>query len=247
MLRITIISIIAFYSSAATAQKWGNCTADTRTIVDKADRIMFSRTSAGKMTMSVKKAGYSSKMTMKFWSEGRDKMSVKITSPARNRNTSTLKVGNNVWYYMPRTDRIVKVNSSMMGESWMGSHFSNDDLVKETQLYKHYDCQSRKDDKDFIVIELKPKSNAPVVWGKIVMKILKSNNIPEESRYYSEKGQLKRTMKFSGVKKVDGKTVPTVMTLIPAGKEEFTKLVYEKIRFDVAIPSRYFSIRGLKK
>ncbi|MBU1220292.1 outer membrane lipoprotein-sorting protein [Myxococcota bacterium] len=248
MYRFSLLFVLfLFVSQNAHAANWGKCSADTKTIVDQADRIMFSKSSAGKMTMVVKKTGYSSSMTMKFWSEGRDKMLVKITAPARNKNTSTLKVVNNVWYYMPRTDRIVKVNSSMMGESWMGSHFTNDDLVRETQLYKHYTCDSRTDTAGEVIVTLKPKPDAPVVWGKIIMKIRKKDNIPIESGYYSEKGVLKRTMQFSNIKTVDGRTVPTVMTLKPAGSAEYTQLTYEKIRFDVAIPSSYFSLRGLKK
>ncbi|MGM0596330.1 MAG: outer membrane lipoprotein-sorting protein [Myxococcota bacterium] len=242
-----IIFIFIYFVPQVEAKKWGKCSWNTKKIVDKADRIMFAKTTAGKMVMKVKKSDYSSTIKMKFYSKGRDKMSVKIYSPSRLKGMSTLKVNNKVWYYMPRTDRIVKVNSSMMSSSWMGSHVTNDDLVKETQLQKHYTCHSSKSDKTFHVVTLKPKPSAPVVWGKIVMKIRKQDNIPVSSKYYSEKNKLERTMKFSDIREIDGRKIPAKMRLSPAGKNEYTEIYYKKIRFNVSIPGRYFTIRGLKR
>ncbi|PKN27409.1 MAG: outer membrane lipoprotein-sorting protein [Deltaproteobacteria bacterium HGW-Deltaproteobacteria-22] len=244
---VTLILILqTAFGRPAAAQNWGKCPKDTRDLVDKADRIMFAKTTAGKMTMTVRKPDQTSTMSMTFWSSGRDNMLVRITEPSRLKGMSTLKVSDNVWYYMPRTDRIVKVGSSMMGDSWMGSHFTNDDLVKETQLYIHYECLSRSDGKDSITVSLAPKPNAPVVWGKIVMKIRRADSIPESAQYYSDKGVLKRTMTFDRIQKMDGRSIPTRMTLTVAGKNESTEVVYDKVRFDVAIPDRMFTLRGLK-
>ncbi|PKN44494.1 MAG: outer membrane lipoprotein-sorting protein [Deltaproteobacteria bacterium HGW-Deltaproteobacteria-17] len=243
---VTILLLQTAFLRPAAAQTWGKCPKDTREIVDRADRIMFAKTTAGKMTMTVRKPDQTSTMSMTFWSSGRENMLVRITEPSRLKGMSTLKVSDNVWYYMPRTDRIVKVGSSMMGDSWMGSHFTNDDLVKETQLYIHYECLSRTDEKDTITVSLAPKPNAPVVWGKIVMKIRRADSIPQSAQYYSDKGVLKRTMTFDRVQKMDGRTIPTRMILTVAGKNESTEVVYDKVRFDVAIPERLFTLRGLK-
>ncbi len=226
--------------------KWGNCSIETRTLVDRADRIMFARTSAGKMIMKVVKSRTST-LRMKFWSRGRDRMLVRIASPAKLRGMATLKLGDAVWYYMPRTDRLVRVGSSMMGDSWMGSHFTNDDLVKETELYKHYTCVSEKYSGDMAVITIKPKPNAPVVWDSIVMHIRKADSIPVKFLYYGSKGHLMRTMEFHDIRVMDGRTVPTRMLLRPADKpSEYTEVRYVKIRFNVAIPGKYFSLQGLK-
>ncbi|MBU1535864.1 outer membrane lipoprotein-sorting protein, partial [Myxococcota bacterium] len=144
-------------------------------------------------------------------------------------------------------DRIVKVSSSMMGDSWMGSHITNDDLVKQTQLYKHYSCESRTEVSGNYIIAIKPRPSAPVVWGKIIMTVRKADNIPVKIEYFSEKSVLKRTMSFHNVKKMDGRLVPCRMVITPAGKSEYTEIIYDKIRFNVQIPSRYFSLRGLKR
>ncbi len=243
---IVVLAILAGPVGTAAAQTWGKCPKDTRDLVDRADRIMFAKTTAGKMTMTVKKPDQTQTMSMTFWSSGRENMLVRLTEPSRLKGMSTLKVSDNVWYYMPRTDRIVKVGSSMMGDSWMGSHFTNDDLVKETQLYLHYECQARADGKDSVTVTLTPKPSAPVVWGKIVMKIRRADSVPESAQYFSDKGVLKRTMTFDRVQVMDGRTIPTRMTLTVAGKNESTEVVYDKVRFDVVIPARLFTLSGLK-
>lgn len=238
---------LIFIAPPAIAQKWGKCPRETQDLVDRADRILFARTTAGKMTMTVRKPDQNTTMSMTFWSSGRDRMLVRLDEPARVAGMATLKVADNVWYYMPRTDRIVKVGSSMLGDSWMGSHFTNDDLIRETQLYLHYECAARTDENDTAVITLVPLRNAPVVWGRIVIRIQKADAIPLLTQYFSEKGQLKRTMTFDRIQKMDGRRIPTRMTLTFPGKNESTEVVYDKIRFDVVIPDRVFSLRGLKR
>lgn len=243
---LAICGVLASGARAAYA-RWGRCPNETRKLIDRADRVLMGKSSAGIMTMRVRKPNHKASMRMKFWSMGRDKMLVRILRPSRVKGMSTLKVGAKVWYYMPRTDRIVRVGSSMLGDSWMGSHFSNDDLVKETQLYKHYTCAKRRDTATQYVITLKPLPKAPVVWGKLVMYINKADGLPTRGEYHGERGGLKRVMTFKDVRNMDGRKVPTRMVLRPAGKSEYTEMVYHKIRFNVRIPSRYFSLRGLKR
>ena len=241
------VFVSAAWPGAAEAKRWGSCSWETRKMVDEADRIMQANSSAGIMTMRVSKPNNKSSMKMKFWSVGRDKMLVRILQPSRLKGMATLKVGEKVWYYMPRTDRIVRVGTSMLGDSWMGSHFTNDDLVKETQLYKHYTCASRVDTATRYKITLKPLPNAPVVWGKQVVFLRKSDKLPARIEYHGERGGLKRVMTFHDFRVMDGKKVPARMVLRPAGKSEYTEVSYQKIRFGVSIPGRYFSLRGLKR
>ena len=231
----------------AGAGKWGNCSAQTRKIVEHADRIVLADSAAGIMTMTVVKPRRTSVMKMKFWSSGRDKMLVRILAPARVKGMATLKVGSKVWYYMPRTDRIVRVGTSMLSESWMGSHFTNDDLVKETEMDRQYTCVSRKDFSDRILVRVKPKPNAPVIWSSVELTIAKKGWLPLKVAYFGRGHRLKRTMTFSDVRTMDGRLVPTRFRLQPAGKSEYTEIVYHKIRFHLAIPSRYFSLRGLTR
>ncbi len=244
---IALATVLASAEARAGSGRWGKCSAQTRKIVEHADRIALADSSAGIMTMRVVKPRRTSVMKMKFWSSGRNKMLVRILSPARVKGMATLKVDSKVWYYMPRTDRIVRVGTSMLSESWMGSHFTNDDLVKETELDRQYTCVSRKDRGDKIIVVVKPRPNAPVIWSTVEMTITKKGWLPVKVAYYGHGHKLKRTMTFSDVRTMDGRLIPTKFRLQPAGKSEYTEIVYHKIRFHVAIPNRYFSLRGLTR
>jgi outer membrane lipoprotein-sorting protein len=231
----------------ARAGNWGKCPASVKDLADKADRLARGSSSKGVMSMKVYKRGTVS-MRMQVWSKGRNKFLAKILRPSRLRGMATLKSGANLWNYLPRQDRIMKLGSSMMGGSWMGSHFTNDDLVKETDMRKHYTCTKYTDAGGYMTIWMKPRPNAPVVWGKVVMKVKKAGTLSEWIRYYDERGKLKRTMKFERVRTMGGRTFPTRMVLQPAdAPSERTVVTYHKMKFDVGIPSRMFTLQGLKR
>jgi len=231
----------------ARAQRWGKCPASVKKIADDADRLSRGKSSKGIMSMKVYKRGTVS-MRMKVWSKGRNKFLAKILRPSRLRGMATLKSGANLWNYMPRMDKIVKLGSSMMGGSWMGSHFTNDDLVKESDMRKHYTCLKSSDDGTYLTITVKPKPNAPVVWGRVAMKIKKAGTIPVWTKYYDERGRLKRTMYFRRVRKMGGRTFPTQMVLQPAdAPSERTVVTFHKMKFDVGISNRTFTLQGLKR
>ena len=197
------------------AAAWGKCSAQVLDLVDEADRVTRGDSSTGDVSMTVYRRGTVS-IRLKVWSQGRDKFLAKIIRPSRLRGMATLKSGDNLWNYLPRMDRVVKLGSSMMGGSWMGSHFTNDDLVKETDLRKHYTCTAAYDEGDTWVVTLTPRADAPVVWGKLVMAVAKKGPLPRWARYYDERGTLNRTMTYEQVKPMGGRTIPTVMRLQPA-------------------------------
>jgi outer membrane lipoprotein-sorting protein len=215
--------------------------------VDKADRVTRGSSSKGMMGLKVYKRGTMS-MKMRFWSKGRNKFLAKIRRPSRLKGMATLKSGRNLWNYLPKLDRIVKLGTSMMGRSWMGSHITNDDLVKETDLRKHYTCIRYQSSGDYMVVTMKPKPNAPVVWGKMVMKLKKTGPIPVWTKFYNERGRLARTMRFENVRSMGGRTIPTRMVLQPANApSERTVLTFHSMRFNISIPNRLFTLQGLKR
>jgi outer membrane lipoprotein-sorting protein len=234
-------------STPAGAQAWGQCPASVRDLADKSDRISRGDSSEGIMAMRVYKRGIVS-MRMKVWSKGRDKFLAKILAPSQLRGMSTLKSGDNLWNYLPKMDRILKLGASMMGGSWMGSHFTNDDLVKETDLRKHYTCTSYKDEGKEMVITVKPKPNAPVVWGSLVMRIQKDTAIPIWTRFHDERGTLKRTMRFEAVQTMGGRTFPTRMVLQPEdAPSERTEVSFHRMKFDHRVDDSLFTLQGLKR
>ena len=144
-------------------------------LLEKADDMMRGESSEGKLTMHVKTARWDRTLSMNVWSQGTDKSLVQITDPAKERGMATLKVDKNIWNYLPKVDRTIKVPASMMSGSWMGSHFTNDDIVKDARYSRDFHNKllegPEENDKGLYVIESIPKPDTPVVWGKIIIKI----------------------------------------------------------------------------
>lgn len=214
------------------------------------DDVARGESSIATLQMHVKTKRYERTMSMQAWSEGTEKSLIRILSPAKDAGISTLKDGDNLWNYLPKVDKTMKVPAGMMSGSWMGSHMSNDDLVQESRLSEDYTYTLTGRPQDGVgswVVELVPKPDAPVVWGKVVATI-STEKLPEKIEYFDEKGELVRTMAWSEVKDVDGRRMPTVMRVVPADKpDEYTRITYEQIDFDADIPAGTFSLQALKK
>ena len=212
------------------------------------DDVARGESSVAVMEMHVKTARYERTMKMQTWAEGTDKTLVRILEPAKERGVATLKVDDNIWNYLPKVDRTMKVPAGMMSGAWMGSHFSNDDLVKESRLSDDYsgEITAPATEGNPYEITLTPKPEAPVVWGSVKVRVT-ADKLPVDVRYFDEKGTLVRTMSFSQVQEINGRSVPMVMRLDPADKPgEFTEVRYESIDFDAAIPASTFTQQALK-
>ena len=135
----------------------------------------------------------------------------------------------------------------MMGGSWMGSHITNDDLVKETQVAEDYTFHLLKDRKSILVIEGIPKPEAAVVWGKIIYQILMPHLVPLEVSFFDEEDNKVRIIKYSEVKEIDDRKIPLKMEVLPLEKpDESTIILYENIRFGVSLKDNFFSLKNLK-
>ena len=221
-------------------------------IVDKVDRILRGDSSLGTMEMSIATKRWKRTMTLRIWSEGTEKALIKILKPKKEAGTATLKVGSDIWNYLPRIDRTIRIPTSMMMASWMGSHFTNDDLVKESRLIRDYDIQisyeGERDRVDIYEFTLKPYPEAPVVWGKILYEVRKKDLMPTWAKYYGEDGQLKRTLTFSHYRKMGGRLVPTQMRMVPQNKPgEHTEVVYTDLKLDIPIARHTFSLAALRR
>ena len=221
-------------------------------LLNRTDDVQRGESSHGTVTMNVKTDRWDRSLTMEMWTEGEDKSLIVIRSPAKEAGMATLKVDDNIWNYLPKVDRTMKVPASMMSGSWMGSHFSNDDLVKESRMADDYTFafthKPSDGDANEYVIECTPKPDAPVVWGKVVVTVDGETELPTEITYWDEKGELKRTMTFDDVKDLDGRQIPCRMKLVPADEpEEYTEVLYDDIEFDIEIPPETFTLQALKQ
>jgi len=216
------------------------------------DALWRGETSQANMTMTVKTRRYERSMTLEAWSRGKDYSLVVIREPVKDRGIATLKVKGNIWNYLPKINRVTKVPSSMMSGSWMGSHFTNDDLVKESTYEDDYNSSisfvGARDGRTIYEVTSLPKPNAPVVWGKVVMEIDQQTLAPYRARYYDEEGALIRTLTFDRDKTIDGRVVPMRLSLQPEDKpDESTVILYRNIRFGVPLEAGFFSLQSLQR
>ncbi|MDH4224050.1 MAG: outer membrane lipoprotein-sorting protein [Deltaproteobacteria bacterium] len=229
----------------------GGAGMDAKTLMHHMDRLYRSDSSHARMTMRVRTAHYERTMTMEAWSKGKEKSLVVILAPKKDRGVATLKVGKNIWNWLPKIGQQTKVPSSMMMGSWMGSHFTNDDLIAESSLEEDYNAsityQGPRGGKTIYEVTLSPKPDAPVVWGKLVMEIEQITLLPLKSLYYDEDQMLVRTMVYLDVRSMGGRNIPVKMVLTPEGNpEESTTVVYEDMRFDLPLEDRQFSLQALR-
>jgi Outer membrane lipoprotein-sorting protein len=220
-------------------------------IVDSVDQLMRGKSSRGSVTMAITTRAWSRTLDLRIWSLGTAYALVRVTAPPREAGTATLKVNADVWNYLPRVDRTIRIPPSLMHGAWLGSHFTNDDLVKESRLVQDYDIAASFDgERDGVKVwefTLTPKPEAPVVWGKIVMRVRQADRLPVWSRYYDDAGHLARTLTFGEYRTFDGRRVPARLEVVPADTpDEKTVLTYHDLAFDVGLTPAFFSLRSLR-
>ncbi len=221
-------------------------------ILDRVDDLYRGESAEGEMTMKVVTEHWTREMRMEFFTKGKDKSLFRILAPKKEKGTSTLKNGQNIWNYLPKVKRTIKLPSSMMGGAWMGSHFTNDDLVKESRMADDFDFQiafeGQRDGVEVVEIECIPKPDAAVVWGKIVVRVRRADVQPLLMSYFDEDLELARSMSFSDFKVADDRTIPWTMRVVPTDKpDEYTEVRYNRVRFNVELNDKLFSIRNLEK
>lgn len=225
---------------------------DANALMRHIDRLWRSNSSYAVMSMLVVTDRYERRMEMEAWSLDKDKSLIIIKAPKKDKDIATLKVENNIWNYLPKIDRISKIPASMMSGAWMGSHFTNDDLVKENTFEDDFTSvisfQGLRDQQSIIEITSTPKTDAAVVWGKVITEIDRHNLSPLRAVYYDENNQQVRQLIFDQPKIINGNTVPMRMSLIPSNKPgEQTIVTYHQLEFDVPLTQDIFTLQNLQK
>ena len=223
-----------------------------RAIIDRVDRVLRGASSRGVATMRVITRHWERSLTMEVWSLGNDYSLVRVLSPAKEAGTSTLKASRDIWNYLPKVDRTIKIPASMMMGSWMGSHFTNDDLVKESRLVEDYEIETTFEGTRETVklweFTLTPRPEAAVVWGKIEYRVRQRDFMPLQARYFDEEGELVRTLTFSDFRRMGGRLVPAHMDMQPHDKPgERTSVSYDELQFNLDIDKSFFSLRTLRR
>ena len=249
---VGVLVVLALVGGAGGRQAQAGSEDRVRTLMRRMDQLYRSESSHTVMSMEVKTKHYQRALRLEGWTRGRHKSLVVIRAPKKDQGVATLKVDRNIWSYLPKIDRETKIPPSMMMGSWMGSHFTNDDLVRESSYEEDYTAsitfEGQREGREVIEVTLLPRPNAPVVWGKVIMELTPHNILPLSMTYFDEEGTKTRIMTFEGVKNMGGRLLPTRMVLIPMDKpEESTVVTYQSAAFDVGVPDELFSLEGLRK
>ena len=226
-------------------------TPDVETIIKQLDQLYRSETSHAEMEMHIVTPHWERTLAMTVWSKGMDKTFIRITAPKKEQGVATLRIGNEMWNYLPKTNKVMKIPPSMMMGSWMGSDFTNDDLVRESSMLDDYTYQFVTPEDaapDHLYVQLIPKEDSPIVWGQIVAAVQSSDYTPVWQRFYDEKGNLMRVMNFKEIRTFSGKTVPSMTEIIPQSKEGHKTVVrWLSATFDSDIDDKIFTRRNLQK
>ncbi len=221
-------------------------------IIQKSLDKMYSKSNYAEITMTVVKPNWSRSTSMKSWAIEPDYFLIYITEPARDKGTVTLKREKEVWNWIPSVQKPVKIPPSMMLQSWMGSDFTNDDLVRSSSFvndFKHKILGEEEiGDELCYKIEMIPKPSAGIVWNKIITWITKKSFLQLKSDYYDEDGFLVKTFVGSNIKKMGGREIPTHWEMISNIDEgNKTILIYHKLQFEVKLDKSFFSIQNMQK
>lgn len=224
---------------------------DPQKLVDAAEDMVKGETAHGTIEMTVNRPDFTRRMRMKSWWQGNEKALIVIEAPKKDAGNKTLKIGNEMWSYLDNTETTIKVPPSMMLQSWNGSDFTNDDLVRESDYAEDYEASiegtKELDGVPCWRLLLRPKPEAPVVWGKLEYWISKRDTLPVRLEYYSEEGELKRHLVFSDVDKVGSRTIPTTWTMYDDTEENHrTTMKILEMQFDIPIRDSMFSKRELE-
>lgn len=220
-------------------------------IVKKIDELYRAKTSKAQVEMEITTPHWQRTLKMDVWSKGMDKTFIRILEPKKESGIATLRLGNEMWNYLPKTSKVMKIPPSMMMSSWMGSDFTNDDLVKEFTFIESYHFELTTPEnpaEGTLYVKCIPKEGLPIVWGHIIIAVKEANYMPLWQEYYDEKGKLMREVVFKEIKTFGNREIPSVMELIPQTKEGHkTILRYLEAQFDIQLDEEIFTLRNLRQ
>jgi len=227
-------------------------TAIARAIITHTDSLLRGKSNHGIFRMTVVRPEWSRSMTMESWERGQSLSFIEMLEPPKEAGTAFLKREGQMWSWLPDIERTIKIPPSMMMESWMGSDFTNDDLLHESSIvddyYHRYLGLDTLEAGRCYMVELRPKPEVAVVWDRIVVWARTEDFMPLKEDYYDERNRLMRTMFLEDIRKLGDRVLPTRWTLVPHLKQG-QKTVFDmlEVDFNVKIPDRIFTRQNLER
>jgi len=246
-LKFLLLAFFLFGIANAEAQ-----TLTATEIVKRADENRRGKSSHSEVTMTIIRPTWTREIGIKSWAMGTDYSLTLITSPARDRGQTFLKRGRDLWNWQPSINRMIKMSSSVMGQSWMGSDFTNDDMIRESSIVNDYTHRLAGTEKvrefDCYKIILTPKEDAAVVWGKVITWISKTDFIEIKTEFYDEDGELVNTFNSFDIKTFDGRRLPSRTEMVPAERpNQKTVMTINKFQFNIDIDESFFSQQNMRR
>lgn len=243
---LVLFLVLALASHAATTVPERSAEEIIRAAVDQWRGI----SSESEMTMIIHRPDWERSMTMRAWTKGDDKALVRVTDPARDRGNGTLTDKNSMWTFSPKVNRVIKVPSSMMGQSWMGSDFSNKDVAKADDIidqYTHTLVDTREEDGVTLYeIESIPLEDAAVVWGREVL-LIRDDYVVSEHRFYDQDDELVKTLTSLEIGELGGRMVALRQRMQKVeAPDEYTEIQVLSARYEIDIPDRMFTLSNLR-
>jgi hypothetical protein len=218
-------------------------------MLTRLDDLYRSSASIARMEIAVTSPRTTRTLRLRAWTRGEERVLVVVEAPPREAGTATLRDGQNLWNWLPRIARTIRVPPSMMLGSWMGTDFTNDDLVKESSLHRDFEARvgRRSREPPGWWLDLAVKPGAVGRWARIEI-LVGDDGLPVEERHFDRKGRLARTMRFDEVRALGGRRIPTRVVLVPEGLEgQRTELRYLEVQFDADVPEDTFSLSRLER
>ena len=233
-------------------QTWAQDDITAAEIIQKADEKVRGKTNTSVMEMEIIRPTWKRSVTMKSWGRGMEYSMTYITAPAKDKGQVFMKRVTEMWNWMPSIGRMIKIPASMMSQGWMGSDYTNDDILKESSIVVDYThkvaAQENIDGHDSYKIEMTPKEDAAVIWGKVYKWITKDEFIQIKSEYYDEDDDLIKSDHSYDFKIMDGRLIPTRIEILPADEEgKKTVLYIKETKFDIDLPESFFSQQQMKR
>jgi outer membrane lipoprotein-sorting protein len=222
-----------------------------RDIIKKADDKNRGQTSEITMTLTIIRPDWKRSLSLKSWSKGTEYSLIYITAPAKEKGQVFLKRDKEMWNWVPSIERLIKIPPSMMMQSWMGSDYTNDDLVKESSIVVDYTQKllgkEKVRDQECYKIELTPLPDAAVTWGKIISWITVKGFDQWKTEYYDEDKNLINLMNAYDIKKMGDREIPTRLEIEPVNKKgNKTILEINSAVFNRPISDDFFSQQRMK-
>jgi outer membrane lipoprotein-sorting protein len=249
MLRLLCSLVVLLTAPVAVPARAAN-TEDAAAIVKAAIEYWRDVSSVAVFDMAIRRPDWQRTMTMKVWTRGDKESLVRVVAPAKDAGNGTLLLDNDMWSFNPKINRVIKIPSSMMNQSWMGSDFSNNDLAKADDLIDQYRhtllTTERHDGHKLYVIEAVPHETAPVVWGREVVKI-RDDYILMEHAFYDQSNVLVKKLVTTEVKMMGGKMIATRERMQRVDKPgEWTDIVTREAQFGLTLPANTFTLANLR-